>query len=334
MNMYKHKLVIFCKTCIRDIKNFQLLLDSIKKYNKENIPVCISVSRKEQSFFINFLSTCNYFVHVFIDEDITNFKYQGNDLFYKDWLPQQFVKLELYKTNFAKHYIIIDSDCYFIKDFYIKDFLFDNDTPYLPITGHTKGERSCLSLISEDNSSYDSITEKFFGKTYRSITIDMPFVLTSEYVKNFESYLKKRNSSFKEIILLMPFEMQWYLEYVLLSRCKYMPTTAFFIPFHIEVQYQVFRWLGYDEDVFRKNYLGICMNKGHVKSIRYQPLFFGKYIIRKIINQYYNKTKGRSDYNIEAKNSISKIFSIKNMNSKSGLHREITIFGIKIKFRI
>lgn len=322
-NLYRHKLAIFCKTCIRDLENFKLLLESISKFNKDNIPVSISISRKEQEVIVSFVKNYNLNVEIFIDEEISDYKIQTTpDKEFNDWMPQQFVKLDLYKTNFAEHYLIIDSDCYFIKDFYQSDFLYNGETPYLPVTDHTKAERIFLSLLYDktDNTPIDN----FLGIKCKSISIDMPFVLTSNYMKKFEEYLNCRNANFQDILNISPYEMQWYLEWVLSQQLPYMPCSALFLPIHIETQYQIFRLLGFDEEVIKQNYIGIVMNKGHVKSTKYKPMWFGQNIIRRLIKYHYKRTAGRCDY----KRSLP-LFSI----TKTDTHKVFSILFFRIRIR-
>lgn len=322
-NLYKHKLAIFCKTCIRDLECFKLLLESISKFNKDSIPVCISISKKEQEIIVPFVENYNLNIKIFIDEEISDYKIQPtHDKEFNDWMPQQFVKLDLYKTNFAEHYLIIDSDCYFIKDFFQSDFLYNDETPYLPITDHTKAERISLSLLYDktDNTPIDD----FLGIKYKSISIDMPFILTSDYMKKFEEYLKNRNTNFQDILNISPYEMQWYLEWVLSQQLPYMPCSALFLPIHIETQYQIFRWLGFDEEVIKQNYMGIVMNKGHVKSTKYKPLWIGQNIIRRLIRYHHKHTVGRYDY----KKRLP-LFSV----IKTDTHKVFSILFIRIRIR-
>lgn len=334
---YKYNLAIFCKTCIRDVECLKQLLQSINSFNKDNIPVCVSIARKEESILTPIIKSFDNSITIFIDEDINPYVYENKeDLLLNDWIPQQLVKLELYKTSFAKHYIIIDSDCYFIKDFYIKDFLFNDDVPYIPITDYFRAEKFPFQLLSDlVGREWQNPVSEFLNRKGKPVTIDLPWVLTSDYMELFERYLAERNKNFKDIIMLSPFEMQWYLEFVLLQDLPYIPCSTLFFPFHIETQYQIYRWLGFDEDIIKNEYLGIVMNKGHVKSIRYKPLWFGQNIIRRLIRLNYERTKGRDDYKTKNKkiSLLKTIFSVTNHYSSNKKYKVITILGIKFKIK-
>ncbi len=298
---YKTKLAFFIKACVRDIDCFKQLIKSIKKFNKDDIPICISVARSEYDVFQNCLKNLEVKCNIFIDEDIIEKYIFSSDKFTQMWTYQQLVKLHFYKTEFAEHYILIDCDGYFIQDFYKSDFLYDNK-PCLPITGHTKAERLPMSILYKESEKYNSFNirsttaiKDFFEKSYPTLTIDMPFILTSDYVKMLEEYCVQKGKTFLDLLKISPFEMQWYVDFILSFNLPYQQTTAYFMPFHIHAQYQIFRLLGFDEKDFIPNYLGILLNKGHVNDITYKPSFIGKHIVRPLLRRYYNITKGRYD---------------------------------------
>lgn len=299
--VYKNKIAIFIKACLRDLECFKQLLLSIEKFNKDSIPICISVSKMELEIFKNLLDDMQISATIFIDEEIANEYVFSKNNFQQGWVYQQLVKFCLYKTEFAEHYIVIDCDGYFIQNFYIKDFLYE-DKPYLPITGHTKAKRFPLTIFYKEKTKHPSYnlreitnTQKFLEKNYSTLTLDMPFVLTSEYVRRFENYCKSQNLTFIDVLKIEAGEMQWYLDFVLSFDLPYQPTTAFFMPFHIHAQYQIFRLLGFEEKDFIPNYLGILLNKGHVNDIRYKRSLVGRFIVRPMLMIYYKFTRGRWD---------------------------------------
>lgn len=340
--MYKYNLAIFCKTCVRDIENLKLLLSSIKQFNKDNIPVCVSISKKEKDILEPLFISYDMNIEVFYDEDLLKDYTQKSfdNKFYNYWIPQQIVKLNLYTTNFAEHYVIIDSDCYFIKEFCINDFISEKNIPYISVADAEKGEKLLVGLVYyafyKENNVINRVEkiQEFFCRKGPKIYIDMPFVYTSEYMKHFIQYLQEKNITVEELIKICPFEMQWYLEFLIYSQLQFIPCGAYFVPIHIETQYQILRWLGFDEQIFKKNYIGICMNKGHVKSIKFKPLWFGKNIIRHILKWHYCFTKERDDYKVDEKKTIlQRIFSVTNEYKNNIKRKVIIILGIKFKIK-
>lgn len=97
----------------------------------------------------------------------------------------------------------------------------------------------------------------------------------------------------QETLMKYPCEMQLYVDYLLYKRFNYQACNAFFLPIHVDTMYQICRWLGFDAGLLSQNYLGILMNKGYVKSLKFKPNFIGKYIIRNIIRCHHKISKQR-----------------------------------------
>ena len=106
------KLVLYCKSYINDFERVKVLAESIKKYNMDNIPFYISVPKNDYKLFSQLAD-----VNIVIDEDIYTLD--------NNWEAQQIIKSNFWKLNITENYLCLDSDSYFIKPFYISDFLFN-----------------------------------------------------------------------------------------------------------------------------------------------------------------------------------------------------------------
>ena len=112
-------IVLYCKSYAPDVNRVKNLLESIDKHNKDNIPFYISVPSSDIKLFQDILGN---FPNIIEDESIhTNT--QG-------WVGQQIVKSQFWKLNLCENYLCLDSDTYFIKNFYKSDFLYEDSTPY------------------------------------------------------------------------------------------------------------------------------------------------------------------------------------------------------------
>lgn len=307
--MNKFDLVIFCKTFKRDIDCFIIQALSIKKHNIENIPYYISVPTEDIDIFEELKEKYKLTYSILADEEISQLVKENeydNKAFNVNYINQQLVKFEFSKTNIAKHYIVLDGDCYFIKNFVASDFLLDSDTPYMPLTEGNKGDRLLFQLYNnndycswnhkiKNNEKEPATSQEFIGREGKYYTLEMPYIITSSYIMDFENnFLKnKKHMTLKETLIKYPCEMQLYVDYVLYKKFKYQACNAFFLPNHHETMYQISRWLGFDEDIIANNYLGILMNKGYVKSLKFKPNFVGKYIIRNIIKLHNKISKQR-----------------------------------------
>ena len=115
-----NKLVLYCKSYHKDVERAKILLDSIVKYNEDNIPFYISVPETDIELFQNILGT-EYYTLV-TDESI--------DTDNEGWKGQQIVKSQFWKLGLCENYVCVDSDCFFIKPFHVNDFMFNDATPY------------------------------------------------------------------------------------------------------------------------------------------------------------------------------------------------------------
>ena len=115
------KVVLYCKSFHRDVDRVVNLQESIDKHNIDNIPFYVSVPQQDVELFKS-----KGIRNIVEDESI----YQSNS---SGWIQQQIVKSNFWKLGLCENYVCIDSDGYFIKDFYITDFMYDDQTPYTVI---------------------------------------------------------------------------------------------------------------------------------------------------------------------------------------------------------
>ena len=102
-------LVLYCKSFSRDINLVYRLVESINKFNEDNITTYISIPKQDLEMF----KSLNLENIILIEDELV---YEGNA---PGWQQQQIVKSSFYKLGFAKNWVCLDSDAYFIKPFYI-----------------------------------------------------------------------------------------------------------------------------------------------------------------------------------------------------------------------
>ena len=121
--MSYNKLALYCKTFRRDITRFEKLFDSIKEHNKDNIPLYVSAPSSDEKLLQQAVGTEGY---TFIaDEDIFE-----STVLRDGWETQMLVKLNAFDKVPALNMLILDSDCFFIRDFYESDFIAYDNIPY------------------------------------------------------------------------------------------------------------------------------------------------------------------------------------------------------------
>ena len=53
MDKYKHKLILYCKSFRGDLERANVLFESIKKHNKDNIPFYFQIPKSDLELFQN-----------------------------------------------------------------------------------------------------------------------------------------------------------------------------------------------------------------------------------------------------------------------------------------
>lgn len=243
---------IFTKSYRGDLNRAIELSLSIQQYNKDNIPFYISVPQEDIELF---KSNLPFYTKILDDNKIFHFN-QG-------WVGQQFIKAGFYKLGLSRFYLAIDSDSYFIKDFYVKDFLYNEETPYMVMDENNTmfewTDRYAKDVFPFDpRESYNEdyrIIKEFFkreGKTYHYGPT--PCVWDTQIWKKLDE-----DYSIEKLFQLRPNELNWYGEAVLFYKTPFMPCSPLFKCFHYEAQYSFHKQLGWTEEDWKKQYLGFVM---------------------------------------------------------------------------
>ena len=106
-----HNVILYCKSYSGDVQRVKKLKLSIEKYNRDNIPFYISCPKQDKQLFKDILGKENY--TLLLDEDIITLEHPIDG-----WRSQQIVKSNIHKLKITENYVCLDSDAYFITDFY------------------------------------------------------------------------------------------------------------------------------------------------------------------------------------------------------------------------
>lgn len=248
----KTNMALMCKTYIKNLPALKILKDSIDKHNIDKIPFYIVAPNSD----INQIKTKiitgkeDYVIKVLSEEQLLN-KSLGNG-----WLDQQVVKLRFYKLNLCDFYLVLDSDSYFIRDFYISDFMYDKNTPY--IVCH-EGKSGTLLNTKFGNTSAmyekEEFIRQFFhrdGKHYRFLT--SPFMFSARVCKELD---KKYGADW--CIKLCSCEAAWHGEMLLAMGVPYKPTELFFECMVYQGKLDLWRKLKISTKDIACQYIGIGM---------------------------------------------------------------------------
>lgn len=257
--------VLYCCTFRKDLLRTVKLAESIRKHNINNIPFYISVPTGDVDLFREYLK--GFEAIVFDENDIfsANSKLDVKKLYeIRGGLRQQVIKSEFWRLGISTNYLVLDSDCIFIRDFDERDFIVRDDVPY--------------SIIHEGRDILQA-TERFGPGKIRQhfladrepikaalgrngVTYDYgyaPFLWSRKVWESLDAnYLTPNGMSFLDAVLLCGSEFTWYGEALINFRAiPIYPREQLFKHYHYEHQLWADQILGYKEKLLAHDYLGV-----------------------------------------------------------------------------
>ena len=266
------KLVLFCKSYDKDMLRARRMVESVERFNLDNIPLYISIPPKDLGAFQRCLKGLPCII--LADSDILSKSVAvfGNlpDL-YPHHLIQQLIKLEFWRLGVCRNYVWIDSDSYFIRPFEVKDFMVDDHTPFtIQHEYNAEDERRRMHDLPGKvrNKRIDntvSMIEKFkglFGSRSHSDLFGSPPIIWSCAVLEslYAEYLLPNKKSIFQLLYEYPCEIQLYGEYI--HHCKVIPIhpkAEMFKTYHYLDEFIKSQIKGEYEYQLSKKYYGVCI---------------------------------------------------------------------------
>ena len=262
-----YKLALYCKTYPGDFDRVAVLIESINKHNVDNIPLFISCEGKFKDLLEAKIGTEAY---TFIaDEDlyIPSRQMAG-------WEHQMLVKVNAFEGIATDNLLILDSDAYFIRDFYEADFIAYDSIPYTIIHENVQVSEYEALLKGGDYSktgyakavqAYRSI---FGGKSNRVYDYGPnPHLWNRKVIEDFKvNYLQHNNLSLDDFCfgIKQQFGIHFretltYGEYLLATKViDIVPCGPLFKVYHWKELYDFESKLDWvKEEEIKKTYLGI-----------------------------------------------------------------------------
>ncbi len=214
-----HDIVVFCKSYRGDLERFAVLNRSMLKHNRDQIPFYAVVPNADLDLFKNrFGSDVNFLA----DEDVLNIDFVG-----QNWIGQQIIKFNFYKLEITKNYFLVDSDFYFIKDFFRSDLLVNPDLPYTVVLSK---EFFLQGLLRDDDPEYVGMLKEvlsLMGRAKKYVKRPGPDlyympgpIWSCRVLKHMEEHLLKPNNfTHFDLLRYCPFENNWYGEWALSTQC-------------------------------------------------------------------------------------------------------------------
>lgn len=208
-----NKLVILLPSYIGDISYVERLIGSYNTHNIDNIPLFIVVPKPDRKVFEKFIDKN---IKIFTEDEITDNLVFDNSIrgIRPGYVNQEIIKLAFWEKGLCENYFCMDSDGVFIRDFFLSDFLYDNDNPYTILV-----EDNELAVEPEYYKKYWFEREKLIRLIQNKIGLSDKRMLTCHgfailSCKVLESlYLKfilPNNLTYRDLINISPYEYSWY----------------------------------------------------------------------------------------------------------------------------
>lgn len=264
--MHTSTFLLFCKSYAGDIKRIQRLWLSVQRFNRDGIPLYISVPEKDRFLFEQTLGRPESLIWV-NDEDIVRANPRADLTCYRTWdgrLSQQVVKSEFWRYSGCENYLCLDSESEFIRDFRRNDFLDSYDRPYTVI--HQSKE--LLQLAT--NKRIERVPEAFHRESALLKAVfaregpdydfgPTPVIWSAKVWQDLDDhYLKPRKQTLWDAIQERPSELRWYGEALLnFNSIPLLPIEPLFRVYHYSWQWHAHRRIGERIEKLKGEYLGI-----------------------------------------------------------------------------
>jgi len=261
-----NEFVIHCKSYLPDIKRVRRLHESILHYNTDSIPFYLSVPKSDMRKFKEELSSEN--IILVSDDDILSMNKLHTKLIggsFDGGIIQQVIKSEFWRLGKCNDYLVIDSDSYFIKEFFIKDFYYNEDNPLTIMHNGNellqfaaRKKRKVINYFRGDREA----SKGQLGRT--GIVYDFgptPCIWSKKVWLSLEgNYLSENKTSFFDLIQACPNEMLIYGESLLKYKAiDLWPREPIFKCFHYQEQYEEFLLLNDNIDNLKNVFMGVVM---------------------------------------------------------------------------
>lgn len=265
----KKNFVMYCKTYSKDLELFKNMLKSFDEFNKDNIWMYVSVPQIELDLFKDFEGEN---LKIITDESFAegHFATKTRHGFGLGYVNQEICKLCFFETGVCENYLCIDSDATFIRDFYVKDFMRDEKTPYSVLVMDKD------LAVEKDYQGYWDVRAELIQKIFDYVGLDDKRLRTCHNMQCFnssvlkslkEDFMQIRNLEYRDLIEISPFEFSWYNAWLQKSKIiEVVAVEPFFKVYHTRLEYNFSRLRLISKKDLARSYVGIVLNSNWNKK--------------------------------------------------------------------
>ena len=259
-----HNFGFFLKTYRNDYDRAVRLINSYEKYNVESLPLYLACPKDDIS---QFSKLENNNIKLVSEEEICGDVFTKDTQWSTGYLNQEIYKLAFWEMGLCSNYMCIDSDAVFIRPFYMKDFMYDDEVPY--------------TSLEEDN---DLCSDRYYNRLYwnrrlawiSKIEDEMDYhphhlltchgfqIFSSKVLKSLKNdFMIPRGYSYRDLIEIAPYEFSWYnLWLQKMEIIPIHPIGYLFKTFHLKQHHIFYVLQGMKIEDWARGYIGIIVERG------------------------------------------------------------------------
>ena len=258
--------VLYCKSYRNDFLRLKRLLTSIEQFNVDRLPFYISTPAAEKELLIETLGNQSKY-HWVADEEIVDANPQASMVKYQAMsggLSQAIIKSEFWRLGIAANYLCLDSDCVFIRPFYLSDFMNREGVLFTVLhqnkeffqLAHNRRESKVESNLRAEAQRVQKLFDRSGPEFYCA---PAPFIWSAKVWESLDKqYLQPKGISLWDLVTPDYPETLIYGEALLKYRA--IPLIAIeplFRVYHYNWQYYILKRIGESEETLKANYLGV-----------------------------------------------------------------------------
>lgn len=266
-----YSFVFMLKTYRKDEYYVSRLIETYRKFNRDGIKLFIVVPQQDVALFQEKYASIEH-IEVLSENNLdVEYAHEPINGIKAGYINQEIVKLAFWELGLCKNYLCLDSEAYFIRDFYFDDFMYDEEIPY--------------TVLIEDNDlksnpNYYHYYWKEREKKIQIIQDEMEYhpkhlltchgfqIFNTNVLKRMKTdYLLPNNLSYLDLIKISPYEFSWYN--IWLQKSQVMPIymcEPFFKTYHMAYQQFGDVMNNVDETELSRGYVGVVINSNYTKG--------------------------------------------------------------------
>jgi len=263
--------IFMLKTYSRDIEYVKRCLGSFEKYNRNDIPLYVVVDEDERDLFKDVVKDQRN-VWLICKEDIdTEYTEAPVNGISTGYINQEIVKLSFWKLGICKNYLCIDSELEFIREFYLDEFMYDEEIPYSVLI-----EDNDLQINPNYYKAFWVERQKQLDKIKQTLGITDRHVMTCHGMQTFnvsvmedmeEKFVKPNGLSYLKMLEIAPYEFSWYNYYLQKERLiPIHPCEPHFKTYHMPYQQIVDVIQGVNKETLKRAYAGVILNSNYSRD--------------------------------------------------------------------